>query len=106
MSTVQAPHWPSPQPYFAPVSPSRSRRTNSSDSSDPASTVCVVPFTVREMPAICRLWHLADVPTSSLPRGGSEHLDDGVERRLRPAVASPEEGIVHALGDGKIVQPG
>src|SRR5258706_7170057 len=38
MSTVQAPHCPSPQPYLAPVRSSSSRRTESRLSSAPIST--------------------------------------------------------------------
>src|SRR5205823_14165921 len=37
-STVQAPHWPIPQPYLVPVSPIVSRRTHSSGVSGSTST--------------------------------------------------------------------
>src|SRR2546426_574364 len=37
-STVQAPHWPIPQPYFVPVNPIESRRTHSSGVSGSTST--------------------------------------------------------------------
>ena len=47
MWLVQAPQTPTPQPYFGPVMPSRSRTTQSSGMSAGASTVCATPFTVR-----------------------------------------------------------
>lgn len=47
--TVQAPHWPSPQPYLVPVRPSRLRRTESKDSPDAHSVLCSTPFTIRVM---------------------------------------------------------
>ena len=47
--TVQAPHWPSPQPYLVPVRPSRLRRTESKGSSDAHSVLCSAPFTIRVM---------------------------------------------------------
>src|ERR1039457_221995 len=43
--TVQAPHWPIPQPYLVPRRSSRSRKTHSSGISAGASTVLVCPFT-------------------------------------------------------------
>src|SRR6478735_5674806 len=45
--TVQAPHWPSPQPYLVPVRPSRLRRTESKDSPGTHSVLCSTPFTIR-----------------------------------------------------------
>src|SRR5262249_92314 len=48
-STVHAPHWPTPQPYFVPVIPRRLRRTESSGSSSAASTLCSLPLISRVM---------------------------------------------------------
>lgn len=45
--TVQAPHWPSPQPYLVPVRPNRLRRTDSKDSPDAHSALCSAPLTIR-----------------------------------------------------------
>src|ERR1022692_3024990 len=45
-STVQAPHWPSPHPYLAPVSERWSRSTVSKGISGSASMGRRVPFTV------------------------------------------------------------
>src|SRR4051794_39812892 len=43
---VHALHTPTPQPYFGPVTPSRSRRTHSNGSSAAAVTVVLAPFSV------------------------------------------------------------
>src|SRR5229473_3429637 len=45
ISTVQAPHWPSPQPYLLPVKPSSSRRTYSRGVSGSYCTGYRLPFT-------------------------------------------------------------
>src|SRR6266566_4113745 len=45
ISTVQAPHWPSPQPYLVPVSSSFSRNTLSRVSSGETSTLRSAPLT-------------------------------------------------------------
>src|SRR5689334_17161553 len=50
ISTVQAPHCPSPQPYFVPVRPRRLRNAHSSDSPGATSTSCSEPFTSSFMP--------------------------------------------------------
>src|SRR5260370_12294790 len=47
ISTVQAPHCPSPHPYFVPVKSSRFRRTDSRLSSGGASTLRRAPLTFR-----------------------------------------------------------
>src|SRR5712671_1074023 len=44
--TVQAPHWPSPQPYFVPVRPSSSRRAKS-------KVVSGLETKIRPFPLIC-----------------------------------------------------
>ena len=44
-STVQAPHWATPQPYFVPVSPSSSRSTHSRGVSGGELTFTGRPFT-------------------------------------------------------------
>src|SRR5262249_43576404 len=44
--TVQAPHWAIPQPYFVPVSPTSSRKTQSSGVSLSTSSRCEVPLTL------------------------------------------------------------
>src|SRR5438105_2140853 len=43
-NTVQAPHWPSPQPYLAPVKSRSSRNTLSSGLSASALTPTLVPL--------------------------------------------------------------
>src|SRR2546430_11290614 len=45
--TVQAPHWPSPQPYLVPVRSVCSRRTESKVDCASASTGRFAPFTSR-----------------------------------------------------------
>ena len=44
--TVQAPHWAIPQPYFVPVSPTSSRKTQRSGVSLSTSSRCEVPLTL------------------------------------------------------------
>src|ERR1035438_4686915 len=57
-STVQAPHWPSPHPYLAPVSERWSRSTVSKGISGSASMGRRVPFTVSWVTVGIRLlWH-------------------------------------------------
>src|SRR5881275_871349 len=46
-STVHAPHWPMPQPYFVPVRPIESRSTHNSGVSGSASTEYWTPLTRR-----------------------------------------------------------
>ena len=46
MCTVQAPHWPIPQPYFEPVRPRWSRKIQSKGVSAAASTLYFVPLTL------------------------------------------------------------
>ncbi|MNR47088.1 hypothetical protein D3C85_1661440 [compost metagenome] len=48
-STVQAPHWATPQPYLVPVSPSSSRITQSSGVSGATSTWRFVPLIISSM---------------------------------------------------------
>src|SRR6266478_3871903 len=43
-SMVQAPHWPSPQPYFVPVRPSSSRRAKSRFVSGPETKIRLFPL--------------------------------------------------------------
>jgi len=45
--TVQAPHWPSPQPYLVPTRPSVSRSAQSKGVSGSTSTAWVLPLTFR-----------------------------------------------------------
>src|ERR1051326_5119863 len=47
--TVQARHWPSPQPYFAPVSWNSSRNKSSNGRSGSVLTVRDCPLTVKEI---------------------------------------------------------
>ena len=56
MRTEQARHWPSPQPYFGPVSPRSSRSTSSRGRSGSVVTVRAFPFTVNRTVAILPLW--------------------------------------------------
>ena len=49
MSTVQAPHCPSPHPNFGPRSARSSLRTYSSGVAGSTSTVCDWPFTFNAM---------------------------------------------------------
>src|SRR3989304_9040131 len=46
MCTVQAPHWEPPQPYFVPVRPRLSRRTQRRGVEGSTSTSCRLPLTV------------------------------------------------------------
>src|SRR5215472_6207622 len=69
-STVHAPHWPSPHPYFVPVSCSLSRRTQSSGSSEGALTCCSFPFTIRtDMLASRERFHYRSVTRPSRVAG-------------------------------------
>jgi hypothetical protein len=45
--TVQAPHWPMPQPYLVPTRPIVSRKTQSNGVSGSTSTSWDCPFTER-----------------------------------------------------------
>jgi hypothetical protein len=45
--TVQAPHWPAPQPYLVPTKPSVSRRAHSSGVSSSTSTARGLPLMLR-----------------------------------------------------------
>ncbi len=47
INTVQARHWPSPQPNFVPVNCKSSRNTSSKDRSGSVVTVCGLPFRVK-----------------------------------------------------------
>src|ERR1051325_2184108 len=51
-NTVQARHWPSPQPYFVPVNSRSSRSTSSSGRSGSVATVRRLPLTVKWMVAV------------------------------------------------------
>src|SRR5437867_10166547 len=79
-STVQAPHWPSPQPYLVPVRSSSSRRTARRVVSGSTSTSLGWPLTIKARRAIRR---------TKLRRGAG----DSQGRGLRAAVTGP------ALGD-------
>ena len=46
MCTAQAPHWAMPQPYLVPVSPTCSRRTQSSGVSPSTLTSTALPLTL------------------------------------------------------------
>src|SRR5713226_6511575 len=54
MSTVHAPHWPSPQPNRGPCSPRLSRKTYRSGVLESASTTRALPFTLSEIFAMAR----------------------------------------------------
>src|SRR5947208_16853227 len=60
ISTVQAPHAPSPQPYLAPVRPSSSRSTISRLRSGCGSTSCDRPLTIK-LPSLFRAAELLRV---------------------------------------------
>src|ERR1700739_2153638 len=77
-NTVQAPHWPSPQPYFVPVKSNCSRRTSNSLVSGSASTE-------KEFPLIRRAYLVA----ISLPPMKSLHQEriQGVVANRRPSDA-------------------
>ena len=53
--TVQAPHWPTPQPYLVPVIFRCSRSTHSSGVSGCAVTVWRLPLTVSVVAVICAM---------------------------------------------------
>src|SRR6185437_14763394 len=77
MSTVQAPHCPSPQPYLVPVRFRRSRKAYSSISSSPACKRWSVPLTFRAISRIepseeyCRAFFRGNAP---LPQDGPQEM--------------------------------
>src|SRR2546430_10751312 len=69
-STVQAPHWPSPQPNLGPRRLRSSLSTYSSGVAGSTSTVCALPLTVSIMVAIVTSIALRDVPNPLLEGTG------------------------------------
>src|SRR5438105_13122397 len=77
-STVQAPHWAMPQPYFVPVKPSASRSTQSSGVAGSTSTSSRLPFTLRLITS-----RLLSADSTVRAHGGllfAERADEFVER--------------------------
>src|ERR1017187_3202022 len=74
-STVQSPHWPSPQPYLVPVSLSRLRSTESRVSSREAFTRTSEPFTFKTKSPIPHLRYN--------PLGGSNQIQDTARRLVQ-----------------------
>src|SRR5207248_8898236 len=82
--TVQAPHWAMPQPYLVPVSPSVSRRTQSSGVSGASDTVRGRPLTVKvrsDIDGLLSVGPRGKAPIVSLLR--AQRLD-GIDARGRP----------------------
>src|SRR5215831_18876565 len=69
-STVQAPHWPSPQPNLGPRRARSSLSTYSSGVVGSTSTVCALPLTVSVMVAIVTSIALRDAPNPLLEGTG------------------------------------
>src|ERR1039457_510027 len=72
--TVQAPHWPSPQPYFVPVRSSRLRKMERRVSSAGALTLICVPL---------RFKTNSPIANSSNPKGPTFQVQDSAIRDLR-----------------------
>src|SRR5687767_1795119 len=95
--TVQAPHWPTPQPNLVPFILSTSRSTHSRGMSAGTSTVCVRPFTLSEyaMKALLDAAH------------GTQPLNNSPRRRSR-AKATPLSvllGVDYLYFSGSTVMP-
>jgi hypothetical protein len=56
MWTVQAPHWAMPQPYFVPLSFSKSRMTQSNGVSGSPSKVRSCPLSLKVIMFVSRIW--------------------------------------------------
>src|SRR5262245_21493858 len=69
-STVQAPHWPSPQPNLGPRRLRSSLSTYSSGIAGATSTVCALPLTVSVIVAIVTSVALRDAPNPRLEGTG------------------------------------
>src|SRR2546428_8267680 len=77
-STVQAPHWDSPQPYFVPVRSRSSRNTSSRSRSGSVVTALDWPFSVNVM---------------DLSITGTRFLLDATTEILSPTVVEQNFGI-------------
>src|SRR3954470_16618798 len=74
-TTVQAPHWPRPQPNFAPLSARSSRSTYSRGVAGSASMACACPFTVKVIMGALRHVSLLDNASRRVPlRADAAHL--------------------------------
>ena len=80
--TVQAPHWPMPQPNFVPFRSSTSRSTHSSGMSGGTSTVVDFPFTFK-------VTGMAHTPRGRGKTGGRGIPAGGVDSRFRYPRYSP-----------------
>ena len=85
-NTVHAPHTDIPQPNFVPVMPKISRKTHSSRMSELTSTVCSVPFTVRE------IMHTPSLSRHTIPRNRLKDRKVPVNRGIVTASSSPLGG--------------
>jgi hypothetical protein len=76
MSTVQARHWPSPQPYFVPVSCKSSRSTSSNGRCGSVETVRDCPLTVKViLESIRRVWFsVSRAGVRFDPRNAANHV--------------------------------
>src|SRR5215470_11043540 len=97
-STVQAPHWASPQPNLAALRPRSLRSTYSSGVSGLAGTLCVAPFTLMLMaiaedsPGPCvrtrcillRLLSRVEGPIRPAPSGFAPTADPGASNHTQP----------------------
>src|SRR5215831_7049736 len=76
-STVQAPHWPSPQPNLGPRRLRSSLSTYSSGVVGSVSTVCALPLTVSTMVAILTSVALHGAPNPLLEGTGQSRHHGG-----------------------------
>src|SRR5205807_4254048 len=104
ISTVHAPHCPSPHPYFVPVRFSRSRRTSSSISSSAAETRWSAPLMFREISRIaslqehCRALSGAHAPGGCLWLTATEKRPVGTGRFLSAEVTGELDLPSYLLG--------
>ena len=89
-STVQARHWPSPQPYFVPVRPRSSRRTSSSVRRRSGRNACGFPFRVN-----CTVAFMGIADGCAANRSGST---GAVKNRIRPPWRTQRIAITEAAG--------
>ena len=91
--TVQAPHWPSPQPYLVPIRPSSSRSAVRSGVSGSQWTVCRLPLISSSIGFAIILRSACGIPQAGSPSATSYHRGiSGTNRRNRrtrlPSVAT------------------
>src|SRR5258708_543993 len=88
MCTMQAPHWPAPQPNLVPVSLSSSRSTHRRRVLCGASTLTGLPLTLNLIAMMAPLCWAAD---------GPEGIGFSYRRGAEPCYSAPEIGVNAAL---------